>query len=146
MDAKTMSLPPESPPDSPAESPPESPAQAPAEAAGEATGAGRERKKKPRREKKPPRPLLVRLFGLKFFGYLKLVLTCVLVGLVMLAIRFNPADPGFDATQAIGDLWTNTVAAAGWTMHNLWKPALAGASVVLPVWVLWRLLTLPFRR
>nr|WP_233350943.1 DUF6460 domain-containing protein [Hyphomonas sp. ND6WE1B] len=31
-------------------------------------------------------------------------------------------------------------------MRNFWKPALAGATIVLPLWILWRLVSLPFRK
>lgn len=100
----------------------------------------------PRKPKEPPRHILLRLFGLKVWGAVKLVLMCVLVGFVMLAVQFDPASPQFGARQAIGALWTNLVATARWAATNFWKPALVGASVVLPIWVLWRLVTLPFRR
>ena len=36
--------------------------------------------------------------------------------------------------------------AAVWAVKNFWKPWLAGASIVLPLWVLWRLASLPFRK
>jgi hypothetical protein len=35
---------------------------------------------------------------------------------------------------------------ARWAVTNFWKPALAGAGIVLPVWFLWRLVSLPFRK
>ena len=98
---------------------------------------------KPKRKRRSP---LAKLFFIKPWGYVKLLAYCVLVGFVMLAIRFNPADPGFDAGIAVQDLWANTVGAARWAALNLWEPALAGATVVLPVWVLWRLISLPFRK
>lgn len=94
----------------------------------------------------PKRPLLLRLFGLSVWGGAKLVLTCVLVGFVMLAMQFDPAAPGFDATSAIGEFLRNLIGAARWALANFWKPALTGASIVLPIWILWRLATLPFRK
>jgi hypothetical protein len=98
------------------------------------------------KRKRKPRSPLAKLFLIKPLGYVKLFAYCVLVGFVMLAIRFNPADPGFDAGTAVQDLWANTIGAAGWAATHLWEPALAGATVVLPIWVIWRLVTMPFRR
>ena len=95
---------------------------------------------------KPKRPLLLRLFGIGLWGAFKLVMLCILVGFVLLAMNFDPADPAFDMTDAIGAFLKNLLATARWAITNFWKPALAGASIVLPVWVLWRLATLPFRR
>ena len=103
-------------------------------------------KEKTGKAKRKPRSPLAKLFLIKPWGYVKLFAYCVLVGFVMLAIRFNPADPGFDAGTAVQDLWSNTIGAARWALLNLWEPALAGATIVLPVWVIWRLVTLPFRK
>ncbi|MEM7660860.1 MAG: hypothetical protein AAF292_01320 [Pseudomonadota bacterium] len=99
-----------------------------------------------RRQKKPKRALLVRLFGVSIWGGVKLILVCILVGFVMLTMQFDPADPAFDASAAISDLARNAIASTRWAVTNFWKPALTGASVVLPIWVLWRLATLPFRK
>jgi len=98
------------------------------------------------REQKPKRPLLIRLFGLSIWGAIKLSFLCILTGFIMLAMQFNPADPSFDATDAIGAFISNALATGKWAITNFWKPALAGASIILPLWVLWRLITLPFRR
>lgn len=95
---------------------------------------------------KPRRSVLARLFGLSVWGYLKLAVTSVLVGFLVLAVNFNPAAPGFDLFSALGSVIGKVVAAAGWAVQNLWQPALAGAGLVLPVWVLWRLVSLPFRK
>lgn len=96
--------------------------------------------------RKPKRSVLARLFGLSVWGYLKLALTSVLVGFVVLAVNFDPAAPGFDLLGALGSVVSKAAGAAGWAVQNLWQPALAGAGLVLPVWVLWRLVSLPFRR
>ena len=96
--------------DTPPVDPPEAPAGPP-----EKTG------------KPPKRPLLRRLFGISFWGGVKLTGLCILVGFFVMAANFNPA-------------------AAGWAIRNFWKPALAGATIVVPLWVLWRLISLPFRK
>ncbi len=98
------------------------------------------------KEKAPPRPLLLRLFGLSFWGVIKLALLCVAAGFFVLAAEFDPRDPNVNVGAAMYETARSGVQAAGWAVRNFWKPALAGAGIVLPVWVLWRLLTLPFRR
>lgn len=101
---------------------------------------------KARIEKPPPRPVLARLFGIGPWGAAKLLGLCILVGFVVLAFNFNPASPDVNIAEAIGSIVRQTLAAAGWAIRNFWKPALAGATIVLPVWVLWRLASLPFRK
>ena len=76
--------------------------------------------------KTPPRSVLIRLFGI--------------------AANFNPASPDVNIPEAIASIASQTLAAAGWAIRNFWKPALAGAGIVLPIWVLWRLVSLPFRK
>lgn len=98
------------------------------------------------REKQPKRALLSRLFGIGIWGTIKLLSLCILVGFVLLAMDFDPAAPGFDVTNALGAFLQNALTTARWAATNFWKPALAGASIVMPLWVLWRLATLPFRR
>lgn len=92
------------------------------------------------------RPLLVRLFAISIWGGVKLLLLCVLVGLIVMAINFDPRSPDVDMGETVVSLARQAWSAAGWAVANFWKPALAGASVVLPVWVLWRLVSLPFRK
>ncbi|MEQ8301495.1 MAG: hypothetical protein RH945_13220 [Hyphomonas sp.] len=96
--------------------------------------------------KTPPRSVLIRLFGIGPWGVLKLLGLCILVGFVVLAANFNPASPDVNIPEAIASIASQTLAAAGWAIRNFWKPALAGAGIVLPIWVLWRLVSLPFRK
>lgn len=98
------------------------------------------------REKAPPRPVLIRLFGVSLWGAFKLALLCVVVGFFVLASQFDPRDPDVDMGSMIAGMARSAWEAAGWSVRNFWKPALAGAGLVLPVWVLWRLLSLPFRK
>lgn len=105
----------------------------------------------PKRKRDKPvrpakRPLLLRLFGISLWGAVKLVLVCILVGFIVLASQFDPRAPGVDPGAAIVNVVRSMVAAAGWMARNFWKPALAGATVVMPIWILWRLLSLPFRK
>jgi len=96
--------------------------------------------------KVPPRPLLVRLFGISIWGSLKLLGLCILVGFFVLASQFNPANPDVNMGAAIANVASTAMAALGWAVQNFWKPALAGAAVVMPIWILWRLVSLPFRK
>ena len=86
------------------------------------------------------------LFGIGLWGMFKLLGLCILVGFVVLAANFNPASPDVNIPEAIASIASQTLAAAGWAVRNFWKPALAGAGIVLPVWILWRFISLPFRK
>lgn len=97
-------------------------------------------------DKPAKRPILLRLFGLSVWGGFKLVVVCVLVGFFLLALEFDPASNDVNVFGAMGQLIQNLAGAALWALKNFWKPLLAGASVVLPLWVLWRLASLPFRK
>ena len=92
------------------------------------------------------RPLLRRLFGIGIWGTVKLIAICILVGFFVMAANFDPRAPDADVPAAMAAVFKQTIAAAGWAARNFWKPALAGAAIVLPVWVLWRLVSLPFRK
>ena len=111
------------------------PAQTPAE-----TTRGRKKK-----EKKPKRPLLLRLFGISPWGAFKLVFLCILIGSVLMlwqeAERVAQENAAAAAGEAARQVWSGAV----WAAQNFWQPALYGAAIVAPVWVLWRLLSLPFR-
>ncbi|MAK62952.1 MAG: hypothetical protein CMK09_18440 [Ponticaulis sp.] len=92
------------------------------------------------------RPLLVRLFAVKFWGAVRLTLLCVLVGVIMQIGNVTTSPQQFDVLNAIKEIWENTFAGLIWLIRNGWLPALMGATVVLPIWVLWRLVSLPFRK
>jgi hypothetical protein len=94
----------------------------------------------------PPSPLIRRLFGISFWGALKLLGMCILTGFFVLAANFDPRSPSFDAAAALSAIFRQSLAALGWALSNFWQPALAGALLVLPVWVLWRLVSFPFRK
>ena len=102
--------------------------------------------RKPKKPKPEKRPVLQRLFGISLWGGAKLIVTCLLVGFFLLALEFDPVADDVNVLGALGELLQNLVGAAVWAAKNFWKPLLAGASIVLPLWVLWRLASLPFRR
>ncbi len=95
---------------------------------------------------KVKRHVLLRLFGIKLFGWIKLALLCILVGFVVLVVEFDPVTQDVDVGQAFGRFLTSAWMALRWAVLNFWKPALAGAGIVMPIWLLWRLLSLPFRK
>lgn len=94
----------------------------------------------------PPRPLIRRLFGISVWGGIKLLLLCILVGFFVMAANFDPRHPEFNIGEALGAMLRQSFNALGWALTNFWQPALAGALVVLPIWVLWRLVSFPFRK
>jgi hypothetical protein len=98
------------------------------------------------RSGKPRRHIMLRLFGIKLFGWVRLVLLCLLVGFFVLAAEFDPASPNVDVMSALGNFLNTAFSAAKWAIVNFWKPTLAGASIVMPIWFLWRVLSLPFRK
>lgn len=92
------------------------------------------------------RPLLKRLFGISLWGGIKLLGLCILVGFFVLAANFDASDPDFNLAEALRAILRQTFAALGWAIGNFWQPALAGALVVLPIWVVWRVVSLPWRK
>lgn len=92
------------------------------------------------------RSLLMRLFGIKLWGAVKLLVLCVFVGFIVLASQFDPNSRNVDVLAATANIAKQAWSAAGWATTNFWKPAVAGATVVLPIWILWRLISLPFRK
>jgi len=92
------------------------------------------------------RSVLLRLFGIKPWGAIKLTLICIFVGFIVLASQFDPRDPQVDVAAATWNIAQQAWSAAGWAAVNFWKPAVTGATVVLPIWILWRVVSLPFRK
>ena len=93
---------------------------------------------KPIREK---RPVLWRLFGISVWGVFKLLVVCIIVGFFLLALEFDPAAKDVNVLAALSALVKNLIGAFFWAIQNFWKPLLAGASIVLPLWILWRLVS-----
>lgn len=133
------------PPDRPFADPPHA-AEPPVEAPPPVTEEKPSRKARKVKVVEPKRPLLRRLFGISLWGAVKLVLLCILVGFFVMAANFDPANPSFNLGDALANMLRQTLTALGWAARNFWQPALAGALVVLPVWVIWRVISLPFRK
>jgi uncharacterized protein DUF6460 len=92
-----------------------------------------------------PRTLKSKLFGIAPSGYVQLGLISVGVGAVVQAGGLNPWQPGFTWQSALSSLSTGALNVLGWTLQSGWQPLLLGAAVVVPVWLAWRLLSVPFR-
>ena len=92
------------------------------------------------------RHVLLRLLGISVWGWVKLALLCILVGFFVMASEFDPSSQDVNVMGAIRRFLQSVGSLAGWAARNFWKPALAGATIVLPIWLVWRLVSLPFRK
>ncbi|MEL6826229.1 MAG: hypothetical protein AAFN91_08280 [Pseudomonadota bacterium] len=95
---------------------------------------------------KEKRHILIRLLGISWWGWIKLALLCILVGFFVMASEFDPTSPDVNVIGAIRRFLNSVGSLAGWAVRNFWKPALAGATIVLPLWLVWRAISLPFRK
>ncbi len=114
--------------------------------AAEATVLKPQKVKRPKKEKPAKRSLLVRLFGIGVWGGIKLLALCIFVGFFIMASNFDPTSPDVQVGAALAEAARQAASALKWGVVNFWKPALAGGVVVMPLWVLWRLICLPFRK
>lgn len=88
----------------------------------------------------------MRTFSLSVGQALRLLGISTLVGFFVLAFDFAPTGTTFDLGGAFTAIIHRAFTAIGWAFDSFWKPALAGAVIVLPVWALWRLVRAPFRK
>lgn len=93
-----------------------------------------------------PRPWYIRAFRLTLGQALRLLGLSTLAGFFILAFDFSPTGATFDPGGAFSAIIHRALTALGWALESFWKPALAGLIVVVPVWAIWRLATLPFRK
>ena len=93
----------------------------------------------------PPRSFASRLFGIGFGGWVQLILICIVLGAIFDAGGVNPFAPDFTISGALNAIGTGVVNIASWALQAGWRPFLIGALVVFPVWLVWRLITVPFR-
>jgi hypothetical protein len=81
----------------------------------------------------------------RFFGgpplavLLRLVLLCVLVGIILHALGFDPGNIIESIRRMIEGVWNMGFDAVRW----LWRYFLLGAIVVIPIWVIVRFLRTP---
>lgn len=95
---------------------------------------------------KTKRHILLRLLGISLWGWIKLALLCILVGFLVMASEFDPASPEVNMVGALQRFLESLGSLLVWAAQNFWKPALAGATIVMPLWLVWRLASLPFRK
>lgn len=100
----------------------------------------------PSAAKAPPKPFFVRTFSLTLGQGLRLFFLSTLIGFFVLAFDYAPAGATFDIGGAFTAIIHRALTAIGWAFQSFWKPALAGAIVVMPLWALWRLASVPFRK
>ena len=94
----------------------------------------------------PPKPFLARAFSLTPGQALRLLVISTLTGFFVLAFDFGAAGATFDVGGAFSAIVHRALTAIGWALESFWKPALAGALVVVPLWAIWRLVRMPFKK
>ena len=95
----------------------------------------------------PPRKsFLARTFSLTLGQAFSLLGISTLTGFFVLAFDFAPTGTTFDLGGAVTAIFNRAFTAIGWAFDSFWKPALAGSVFVLPIWALWRLIQMPFRK
>lgn len=94
----------------------------------------------------PPKSFLARTFSMTLGQALRLLGLSTLTGFFVLAFDFAPTGTTFDLGGAVTAIFSRAFTAIGWAFDSFWKPAFAGAVVVLPIWALWRLVRAPFRK
>ncbi len=99
-----------------------------------------------RPEKEAPKTVLLRAFSLNIGQALRLLGLSTLVGFFVLAFDYKPSGATLDVGGAFTAIVQRALTAIGWAFESFWKPAVAGALVVMPLWAIWRLIRLPFRK
>lgn len=91
------------------------------------------------------RSLRDKMFGIGFSGWFQLVVLCVVVGAVFQAGGVDFFSPTFTWESLLGGIVNGALAVLGWIIETGWRPLITGALVVGPIWLVWRLLSVPFR-
>ncbi|HIG21601.1 MAG TPA: hypothetical protein EYG02_03850 [Henriciella marina] len=97
------------------------------------------------RRSKPRRSLQRRLFSVGVFQVIGLIAASVLLGLFLLALDLDPNSDSLNLRGAVWGVIQALFQSVLWLVGTLWRPFLAGAAVVIPAFLLWRLASLPFR-
>jgi hypothetical protein len=81
-----------------------------------------------------------RLFGGSPLGVLvRLALVCILVGVILSAVGLDPFDIVRSVERLIRSIWNMGFDAFRW----LWRYFLLGAVIVIPIWIIIRLVNAP---
>ncbi len=91
------------------------------------------------------RSLRDKMFGIGFSGWFQLAVLCIVVGAVFQAGGVDFFAPGFSWNRLLGGIANGALAVLGWIIETGWRPLITGALVVGPIWLAWRLLSVPFR-
>ena len=86
-----------------------------------------------------------KMFGIGFSGWFQLAVISVVVGAVFQAGGVDFFSPTFTWGGLPGGILNGALAVFGWAIEIGWRPLITGALVVGPIWLAWRLLSVPFR-
>ncbi|RIJ26206.1 hypothetical protein D1224_00890 [Henriciella barbarensis] len=95
---------------------------------------------------KPRRSLQRRLFSVGPIQVAGLVAASVLLGMFLLSLDLDPTSDNLNFRGAVWGVIQSLYNCILWLLSTLWKPFLAGAAIVVPAFLLWRLASLPFRK
>lgn len=95
---------------------------------------------------RPQRSLQRRLFSVGLLQVGGLVGASVLLGLFLLSLDLDPNSDSLNFRGAVWGVIQAVFNSIFWLISTLWKPFLAGAAIVVPAFLLWRLASLPFRK
>jgi len=88
-----------------------------------------------------------RLAAVKPSDIVLLVVLCVVVGLILAAFNVDPAELWVDFFGAVGRAWSTFFDSIGSTLGWAALRYLAlGAVIVVPIWIVWRIITAASRR
>jgi len=98
------------------------------------------------RAPKPQRSLQRRLFSVGLLQIAGLTAVSVVLGLFLLSLNFDPNSDGLNLRGAVWSVIQGIFQSVLWLVGTLGKPFLAGAAIVVPSFLMWRLASLPFRK
>jgi len=83
---------------------------------------------------------MTKVFGGSPLGVLfRLVLVSILVGVVLAALGLDPFDIVHSIERLIREIWNMGFDAVRW----LWRYFLLGAVIVIPIWIIMRIVNAP---
>lgn len=92
-----------------------------------------------------PRSFQDKMLGVGFWGWARLGLLCLVAGAILEAGGVNPFAAGFTWGAVPAALGQGVINVFTWSVGTAWRPLLFGAIAIIPIWLVWRLLTVPFR-
>lgn len=94
-------------------------------------------------DRRPPRRrgFAGRLFAISVSDIVWLIVACVIAGLVLAAFNVDPARLWVDFFGTLGEAWERFFDIIGDTVSWGVGYFLLGAVLVVPIWILWRVLS-----